>query len=60
MQRMTELIGESLAMESIFPEGSDKPEPADPVRMAQIEREIEAIGTRVQRLVDDKKKVGGK
>lgn len=60
VQRMTELIGESLAMDSIFPDGSDKPEPADPVRMAQIEREIEAIGARVQRLVDDKKKLNGK
>ncbi|MDR7307041.1 rhomboid family intramembrane serine protease [Rhodoferax saidenbachensis] len=42
-KRMTELLLESLAMESVFPEGSDKPQPADPQRAADISKELTAI-----------------
>ena len=40
---MTELLLESLAMESVFPEGSDKPQPADTQRAAEISKELTAI-----------------
>lgn len=41
--RMSELLLESLAMESINPAGVDKPEPADPIRSAAIAKEFQAI-----------------
>ncbi len=45
-QRMTELMEESLAMESVFPEG--KPAPADPARMAVIQAEMTEIAQRIE------------
>ena len=41
--RMSELLLESLAMESIIPAGVDKPEPADPIRSAAIAKEFQAV-----------------
>ena len=38
--RIAELMAESLAMESVFDESSTKLEPANPVRMAQIEADL--------------------
>lgn len=41
--RMSELLLESLAMESVFPAGPDKPEPADPARAEAIARELKTV-----------------
>nr|WP_315463195.1 rhomboid family intramembrane serine protease [uncultured Rhodoferax sp.] len=41
--RMSELMLESLAMESVFPAGPDKPEPADPARAEAIARELKTV-----------------
>lgn len=41
--RMSELLLESLAMESVFSAGVDKPEPADPIRSAAIAKELQAV-----------------
>lgn len=60
MKRMTELVVESLAMESIHREGSEKPEPADPVRMIQIEVEVGEVALRIQQVIDSTKKSGSK
>ena len=49
MTRLTELMHESLAMESVVHENRAKPEPVDPVRMAAIEKEINEIGVRIQK-----------
>lgn len=49
-RRMTELILESLEMQSIYREGSAKPEPADPKRMAMIEKELREAMPRFQKL----------
>ena len=38
--RMAELMGESLAMQSVFKPGSDEPEPADPARAAVLKQEM--------------------
>lgn len=54
-KRMTELLLELLEMQSVYKQGSDKPEPADPERMAVIVAELKEIGTRVQRLAQDAK-----
>lgn len=51
LKRMTELLIESLAMESIHLEGSEKLEPADPVRMAQIQHELGEIALRIQKII---------
>lgn len=37
-------------MPSVYKEGSNKPEPADPKRMDEINNEIVAISERVQKL----------
>lgn len=39
-KRMSELLVESFAMESVVQEGSNKPVPVDPQRSAEIEKEI--------------------
>lgn len=52
---MTALILESLEMDSVYREGSDKPEPADPLRMAAIEKELRRAGNRFVRLAEEAK-----
>lgn len=47
-RRLAALILESLEMESVYPDGGDKPAPADPVRSAAIEAEIKDIGQRLE------------
>lgn len=54
-KRMTELLIEALEMPSVYKSGSDKPEPADPVRMAAIQAEMNAIGARFQRIAQEAK-----
>jgi rhomboid protease GluP len=51
--RMTELILESLEMQSVYQEGSDKPEPIDPARMAAIQEELKQIDGRLTKLLQD-------
>lgn len=51
VRRMSELLLESLAMESVYRAGSDKPEPADPQRMTAIETELREIDARLQKLI---------
>ena len=55
MKRMAELLQESLAMQSVFKEGSEKPEPADPVRMAAIEKEATEVGKRMVKFAEEAK-----
>lgn len=55
VRRMTELFVESLGMQSVYREGSDKPEPLDPVRMAAIEGELKAVDERITKLVEEAK-----
>ncbi|HXU93521.1 MAG TPA: rhomboid family intramembrane serine protease [Gallionella sp.] len=50
MKRMNNLILESMEMASTYKEGSDKPEPADPQRMAEINAELNIVGARIQQL----------
>lgn len=50
MKRLTDLFEESLAMSSSYEEGGDNPKPADPQRMAEIESDIKATGTRIQQI----------
>lgn len=59
-KRMTELLLESLEMQSVYPAGSDKPEPVDPVRMAAIENEIKEVGGRLEKIVRDTQAKKGK
>jgi hypothetical protein len=46
-RRLAALFVESLAMASVIAEGEDKPQPIDPTRAAEINKEIQTI---VQRL----------
>lgn len=50
MKQMNNLILESMEMASTYQEGSDKPEPADPQRAAEINAEIRVIGERIQQI----------
>lgn len=52
-KRITELMVESLDMPSVFVEGSDKPEPADPERMKAIEEQLKESGERLQKVTKD-------
>ena len=52
-KRMSELFSESLEMQSVYKEGSDKPEPLDPVRMAAIQLELNELGLRFQQEVQN-------
>lgn len=52
-RRMSELLLESLEMQSIYREGSDTPEPADPARMAAIQVEIGEIGQRLEKILTE-------
>ncbi|MBI5900557.1 MAG: rhomboid family intramembrane serine protease [Rhodocyclales bacterium] len=47
--RASELLAESLAMESVFIAGDPKPRPADPVRSAQIEAELNVVAERLKK-----------
>jgi rhomboid protease GluP len=49
MRRMNDLLLEAMEMPSIYRDGSNKPEPADPIRSQEITSEIEAIALRIQR-----------
>lgn len=49
------LLLESLSMESIYINGSDKPRPTDPVRMQAIQRELAEVSQRLQRMVEANK-----
>lgn len=50
MKQMNNLVLESMEMASIYKEGSDKPEPADPRRMDAINAEIKIIGENIQQI----------
>jgi len=47
-RRVAELMLESLAMESVYREGSDIPEPADPERAAVLNKELAELSKRIQ------------
>jgi rhomboid protease GluP len=49
MRRMNDLLLEAMEMPSIYRDGSNEPEPADPVRSQEINTEIETIALRIQR-----------
>jgi rhomboid protease GluP len=51
MRRMSELLTESLAMESVLEKASGKLEPANPARMAEIESEQVALAERVTKAI---------
>jgi len=59
-KRMCELLLESLEMESNYKEGSDKPEAADPARMAAIEAEAKEVGQRLEKLLNQLQAKQGK
>lgn len=59
-KRLSELLLESLEMESNYKEGSDKPEPADPARMAAIEAEAKEVGQRLEKLLNQLQPKQGK
>jgi hypothetical protein len=50
IKRMNDLLVESLEMESVYRDGSDKPEPVDLQRAEAINKEIEAIIARIQKI----------
>ncbi|MDT8991371.1 rhomboid family intramembrane serine protease [Curvibacter sp. APW13] len=50
MRRLTALMLEAAAMESVFPADGSKPQPIDPVRSAEIERELKEVDQRVRQL----------
>lgn len=52
VRRMTELLFESLAMESVWQDGNDRPTPADPQRMAAIERELREVDARLKKFME--------
>ena len=54
--RIAELIAESLAMESVLNEDSAKLEPADPVRMREIEAELAQVWARSKKYRETLKK----
>ncbi len=56
--RITELLHESLAMQSIYPEDGGKPQPADPARMAEIEKELGEVTQRFASQLEEAKKKG--
>jgi rhomboid protease GluP len=58
-QKLAVLLLESLAMESVVREGSSKPVPANPVRMAEIEKETQTTSDHLvalQRVIATQKK----
>lgn len=50
-KRMSELFAESLEMQSVYKNGSDRPEPSDPVRAAAINMELKKLGAHFQQEV---------
>jgi hypothetical protein len=56
IRRMAELLSESLAMDSVFNEESNKYEPANPERAARIEAEFLKINERAMKFVNSAKK----
>lgn len=51
MRRLAVLMLEAAAMESVFPGDGSKPEPIDPVRTAEIEKEMKEIDLRVRHIM---------
>lgn len=51
VKRMSELFAEVLEMQSVYKDGSDKPEPADPVRAAAINSELKGLSEHFNKLV---------
>ena len=47
-KKMAQLLLESFAMESVVKEGSDKPQPVDPVRMEAINAELTSVSARMK------------
>lgn len=47
-KKMAQLLLESFAMESMVKEGSDKPQPVDPVRMEAINAELTSVSARMK------------
>jgi len=50
IKRMNELLLESLEMESVYKEGSDKPESVNPQRMEEINEELKVVIARIQKI----------
>lgn len=50
-RRLSELLLESFEMASVYRPGDNTPHPAEPVRMAEIEREIKDVTLRLQDLM---------
>jgi len=50
--RLSELLVESLGMDSVFIEGNPKPQPVNPARMAQLEAELKTVGERLTKDVE--------
>lgn len=50
LQRLSELFAEALGMDSIVNQGTGKPEPVDPVRMAALEGEMLKLNERLGKL----------
>jgi len=50
-KRMSQLFAESLEMQSVYKNGSDKPEPADPVRAEAINVELKKLSAHFQQEV---------
>ena len=46
-KRFVDLMVETLAMESVYPENPDKPVPANPARAKEIQEEITALSARI-------------
>lgn len=51
VKRISELFAESLEMQSVYKNGSDKPEPANPVRAAAINMELKELSVHFQQEV---------
>lgn len=58
VQRMAELLAESLAMDSVFNEESKKFEPTNPARAAKIEEEFGQISERTKKFINSTKNKG--
>lgn len=59
MQKTSKLMLEMTLMESVYPDSTEKPEPADPQRAAAIERELEEILARLTKTFEAAKSKQG-
>lgn len=56
VHRMTDLLTESLSMESVFNKENGKYEPVDPARSAKIEAELKSIDERIRKMTETARK----